>query len=246
MIVIILCLFFFYSNNSYANNIANNILANNRNNNKSNNDVVKKINSKITMFDKTYYDDFDSFMFSDKNIQTLQKALTMFKNKGGITEAVENIKKDANEIQPSEEYDINIGNIYLKAIFFISDDNWAVWINDKKISNINNLNDDNEYVIKSLNNNEANIILTVNRMKWNYMNSNAAISSKDFTFNEDKNKIEFEIKLHPNQTFISSKNTVVDGKYRGNKNETEKTNNSTNNKESNSTIFGEEFDFDNL
>ena len=42
-------------------------------------------------------------------------------------------------------------DIYLKAIMYISNNYWSVWINDIKISNTNNLDKDNEYIIKKIN-----------------------------------------------------------------------------------------------
>ena len=67
--------------------------------------------------------------------------------------------------------------------------------------------------------------LKIEKNAWNYhtkqsKNSNTfeKIRNKKSSKNEKKsknNKVNFTIQLHPNQTFVFSKNVVIDGKYKG-------------------------------
>ena len=221
-------------NNNINNKIANNILPQQKTQEKK----------EITPINDEYYEVFDSLLFPDNIIKTIQKALALHKDKGfgNFKQPEEDVMVDGNGLEQLDEFDSEVGNIYLKAIAYISKNFWTVWINDKKVSNSNNLDEDNEYVIKKINMNEALIVLSVSKSKWNYINSAGAIGVDEYRFNDKTNKIEFEIKLHPNQTFVSSKNNVIDGKYKG---EAEVLINSVDDKELD-LFLNDEFNFDNL
>jgi hypothetical protein len=117
-----------------------------------------------------------------------------------------------------------------------------VWINDKKISNKDNLDEENEYIIQKINTKEVTMLLSVSKTKWNYLNSAGTITNEEYTVDDTKNKVNFKIKLHPNQTFIFSQNSVIDGKYKG---EVEKLIDSIDNNELD-LFLNEEFNFDEL
>lgn len=207
--------------------IANNILSGNN-------------NETLTPTNDNYYTPFKSFMFSNNILNTIRKALTLHNNMGKI-----DINKNEDGIENSEEvatFNEEMKNIYLKAIMYISNNNWSVWINDIKISNTNNLDKDNEYIIKKINTNEVTINLNVSKTKWNYLNSSGAINNEEFNIDEENNKVNFTIKLHPNQTFIFSKNVVIDGKHKG---EVEQLIDSIDNKELD-LFLNEEFNFEEL
>lgn len=236
---VLLFFLFFNVNNSYSTatveipdkttqSIANNILSG------SNNETPLPIND-------SYYTPFKSFMLSNNVINTIQKALMLHNNRGKI-----DINKNEENLENSGEiatFNEEMKNIYLKAIMYISNNNWNVWINDVKISNTNNLKGDNEYIIKKININEAIINLNVSKTKWNYLNSSGAISNGEFSIDEEKNKVNYTIKLHPNQTFVFSKNTVIDGKYKG---EAEKLMDSIDNNKELDLFLSEEFNFEEL
>ena len=207
--------------------IANNILSGNN-------------NETLTPTNDNYYTPFKSFMFSNNILNTIRKALTLHNNMGKV-----DINKNEDGIENSEEvatFNEEMKNIYLKAIMYISNNNWSVWINDIKISNTNNLDKDNEYIIKKINTNEVTINLNVSKTKWNYLNSSGAINNEEFNIDEENNKVNFTIKLHPNQTFIFSKNVVIDGKHKG---EVEQLIDSIDNKELD-LFLNEEFNFEEL
>lgn len=235
---ILLFFLFFNVNNSHSTatveipdkttqSIANNILSGNN-------------NETLTPTNDSYYAPFKSFMFSNNIINTIQKALILHDNRSQI-----NIDKN-EESDGSDEESVNFNeemkNIYLKAIMYISNNNWSVWINNKKISNKNNLDKDNEYIIKKINTNGATINLNVSKTKWNYLNSSSTINNEEFNIDEKNNKVNFTIQLHPNQTFVFSKNVVIDGKYKG---EAEKLMDSIDDKELD-LFLNEEFNFEEL
>ena len=205
-------------------------------------------------YQEEYYSAFKSFMFSKNVISTIQKALELH-NTRTSNKSTKQQEKDAEEKENGAEeeedtnkeeeikFEDNVSNVYLKAIAFISNNFWTVWINDKKISNVNNLSDDNEYVIKHVSTSEATVVLTVSKAKWNYINSNGTIGTDEYKINDSKNKVEFEFTLHPNQTFVLSKNTVVDGKYKG---ETEKQLIDSTENISLDSIINETFSFDGM
>ena len=157
-----------------------------------------------------YYKDFTSFMLGNSTLKIIQKALTLNSNKGAITNET-TVDEDGNVIQQEETYTQDIGNIHLKSIMYLSDKFWSVWINDKKITNINNYDDDNEFIIKKVNTKSATILLRVSKTKWSYINSTNKIPEEDYYVLDDH--IEFEFSLAPNQTFVASKNEIIDGKY---------------------------------
>lgn len=215
-----------------------------------NNILLKEESKTITPFQDEFYTIFKSFMFSNSNIKVIKKALLLSKDKNSFVNSTDEYsEKETNEdgtteeAQEEEVFDGNIGNIYLRAILYISKNFWTVWINDKKISNFDNLSNDNEYYIKKLDINEATIVLKVSRSKWNYINASGTIGYDRYTFNNNTNKVEFELKLHPNQTFVSSKDIIVDGVYKG---EVEKLLNDVVEDTDLDLFLNDEFDFDSL
>ena len=239
-IICILLFFLFYNvSNSYSTvnieavdkttkSIANNILSGN------NKEEV------LTLISDEYYKPFKSFMFSNNILHAIQKALILHNGKEKIVVDENNSTKESSE--EIATFDESMKNVYLKAIMHISNNNWSVWINDKKISNKNNLDEDNEYIIKRINTKEAIILLNVSKTKWNYLNSSGIITNDKCIIDDEKNKVNYEIKLHPNQTFIFSQNSVIDGKYKG---EAEKLIDSIDNNELD-LFLNEEFNFDEL
>lgn len=224
--------FIFFINNSFANNnqpqtsgpdVPNPV-------NKIKDSLVKKEEIFLTPISDDYYKNFKSFMLGDSVISVIKKALDININKQNATSS--NI---VGEIEEDGGFSNDIGNIYLKSIIFLSNNFWSIWINDKKITNKTNNDENNEFVVQKVNNNEATILLRVNKTKWSYINSANKITENEYKVNEN-NQIEFLFKLSPNQTFVASENKVIDGKYR---NEEELLMNSINNQTT-------DFNLDNL
>lgn len=222
-----LILFLFFSSNAFCNSVVANTnnttqistvqTTNNKtedtnqnvSDNIKNNLVGKEpINDDIflTPISDDYYKDFKSFMLGDSVIGIIKKALDININKKTMTEDI--MGEDSEEQLTSD-----IGNIYLKSIIFLSNNFWSIWINDKKITNKTNNEENNEFIVKKINNNEATILLRVSKTKWSYINSANEIKEGEYKINDD-NQVEFMITLSPNQTFVASKNEIIDGKYR--------------------------------
>lgn len=238
-------LFLFFSSNGFCNSIITNDKDINQTNiqqtteNKTKdikqniadnikNNLVGKDEIFLNPINDAYYKDFKSFMLGDSVISVIRKALDININKKNITE---NIVDGENK----EHLTTDVGNIYLKSIIFLSNNFWSIWINDKKITNKTNNDENNEFIVKKISNNKATILLRVSKTKWSYINSANEIKEGEYKIN-DNNQVEFIITLSPNQTFVASKNEVIDGKYR---NEEELLMNSLNNSSG-------EFNLDNL
>lgn len=192
------------------NKITNNLIGTENNKNINN----KTSEETATPFQDNYYNSFNTFMLTKNNLELIKKALIIYNNNILNLKKMNLIKNEENDEGENFEYDKNIGNVYLKSIMYISKNFWTVWINDKKISNKNNLEEDNEFFIEKINLNEAIIRWTVGKNKWNIINYENNIHMSEYNFNEKTNKIEFRITLHPNQTFVASENKVIDGKYK--------------------------------
>lgn len=226
--------FIFFINSSIANNnqpqISGPDIPVNNPVNKIKDNLVNKEEIFLTPISDDYYKNFKSFMLGDSIISIIKKALDININKQSVTSS--NI---VGEIEEDGGFSNDIGNIYLKSIIFLSNNFWSIWINDKKITNKTNNDENNEFVVQKINNNEATILLRVNKTKWSYINSANKITENEYKVNEN-NQIEFLFKLSPNQTFVASENKVIDGKYR---NEEELLMNSINNQTT-------DFNLDNL
>ncbi|MDR1926787.1 MAG: hypothetical protein LBQ13_03840 [Endomicrobium sp.] len=220
-------------NTGISNTIGNNIMArngqqnsgnsninnSNTNNSKENNENILEILKKNKPIYKPnndeYHNVFNSFMFSKKNLSIIKKAIVMYDKK--ITN--KNTPEDELEIDKDNEieYDESMSRVYLKSILYISENQWTVWINNYKLSssnnnNRNNRNNNSEFIVKNLNSNEAVILWTVEKNKWDLINSEQNIPNTDY--NVIDNIVEFEIKLHPNQTFLATENKIIDGKFK--------------------------------
>ena len=219
--------------NKIINSVENNLIT------KPKDDIIT-----ISPVSDDYYKDFSSFMLGNSTIKIIQKALSLNSNKSLITNETV-IDESGNIIQKEETFSQDVGNIYLKSIMYISKNFWSVWINDIKITNSTNLNKDNEFIVKNIDSKKVDIIRRVSKTKWSYINSNNKITSDEYKIVD--NNVEFEITLSPNQTFVASKNKIIEGKY---VNEEELLINSINNPDGElnlDAIFNaEEFDFTEL
>ena len=236
--------------------ISDETVANNKNNKISaKNTIINSVEKNLTNQPKDdvitispisddYYKDFSSFMLGNSTIKIIQKALSLNSNKSLITNETA-IDENGNIIQKEETFSQDVGNIYLKSIMYVSKNFWSVWVNDIKITNNTNLNKDNEFIVKNINSEKVDIIRRVSKTKWSYINSNNKITADEYKIVD--NNVEFEVTLSPNQTFVASKNEIIEGKY---VNEEELLINSINNPDGElnlDAIFNaEEFDFTEL
>ena len=222
-----------------ANNETNDIMNDSKTEILPENDIIT-----ISPISDEYYKDFNSFMLGNSTIKIIQKALSLNSNKSLINNETA-IDENGNIIQKEESFSQDVGNIYLKSIMYVSKNFWSVWINDKKITNHTNLNKDNEFFIKNISDKKVDIVRRVSKTKWSYINSSNKITPDEYKIVD--NNVEFEVALSPNQTFVASKNKIIEGKYI---NEEELLINSINNENGElnlDAIFNaEEFDFSQL
>ena len=180
-------------------------------------DKTEEDNNVYTPIEDKYYEYFETFTTTKNNLMVLRKALTRYAKNTENTEK-NKVNFDGEEGEESEEqqeqYDNkNIGNIYLKTVLYISKNHWTVWINDTKITNINNNDEENEFYITKVNENQVDFIWRMFKSKFKIVNSNEKITGDMYRENEETNKIELKLSLSPNQTFVASENKIIDGKY---------------------------------
>lgn len=154
----------------------------------------------------------NSMMFSDKEIQNIERAVTAFKGQGeyaleksddGTGIAPEAVQKAVEEVLPEQSY------VYLASILYISSDSWTIWINDRKITSDKNSRD-SEFYVKSIDRGKVTLLWKLGVTKWNIL-SGGQQSISEVKTNAD-NEVETEFELRPNQTFTLKSKTIVEGK----------------------------------
>ncbi len=165
-----------------------------------------------------------SLMFDDREIDNIERAVESYKNKQVfiLDENSENKQDPANsdsediseKIKNSlingQEDDLNPNSyIYLASIIYSSSDNWAIWLNNKKITSESNKSD-KELFVKSIDKNKVSI-------QWNVSPTKLKVlvgSKAEDNFKTNANGlIEIKFSLRPNQTYILGNDKVVEGKY---------------------------------
>ncbi len=118
-------------------------------------------------------------------------------------EQEEKLKKEEEEQGSEKSY------IYLASIIYFNQNDWVVWINDQKITPKTNQKN-KELYIKKVYSNQIDVIWKLSITKWKIISGKKSetIAPK---INKD-NQIEVSFSLKPNQTFMLSNNSVVEGK----------------------------------
>lgn len=114
----------------------------------------------------------------------------------------------ANEEKQKKERENIRSYIYLGSLMFFDEKNWAVWLNEKKINYRNN-DENNELYIKYIDKNKVHVVWNLGISKWKIITGK---SDSEVPPLNDKNMIVNEFNLMPNQTFILSNKTVMEGK----------------------------------
>ncbi len=168
-------------------------------------------------------ENYKSIMLNKSAKKNLKKAIKVAKNGGSETFAIENDeymtdeerknleqKKKDLEAKKQEE---NLANekayIYLASILFENNNNWAIWINEQKITNKNNSKKKELYVI-SLTKDLANILWQMPLSKWQIISGKKKLDIPPQVNAE--NNVETRFTLMPNQTFVLGSKSVVEGK----------------------------------
>lgn len=153
---------------------------------------------------------FTSLMFSEENIREIFKALPA--STIGIPDQYIGANLDMTPTINGTTTDNAENNttsffIYLNSIMYISKDAWSVWINNNKITNLtNNNNDINVIDISPL---YVTIAWKITPLQWESININNRFSQDRYKIYD--NYVELFIKLSPNQTYLPSKNQIIEG-----------------------------------
>ena len=202
---------------SNNNQVIKNAISNNPKSNTSiatstDNNVQNSILSNTTTTTKKQKNNrvFTSLMFSEENIREIFKALPA--STIGIPEQYIGANLDTTPINIGNATD-NAENsttsffIYLNSIMYISKDAWSIWINNNKITNLtNNNNDINVIDISPL---YVTIAWKITPLQWESINANNKFSDDKYKIYD--NYVELFIKLSPNQTYLPSKNQIIEG-----------------------------------
>lgn len=151
-----------------------------------------------------------SLMFTDEEESNVERALDAFKNNQSFNPAGDlatssSDQEDATAKQAENEKSF----IYLSSIIYFTTKDWAVWINDQKITpSINK--PDKELYLTSVRSNSVKLIWKVSLSKWRIL-SGQKVDATPPNLNAN-NQVEFEFELQPNQTFSLKNNKVTEGR----------------------------------
>lgn len=151
--------------------------------------------------------DYLSLMYSDEETRKIQEALDAFKDGKPLIDKTQNTPIE-DETAESPPEDNAKSYIYLGSILYSSPNKWSVWINDHKISSSNN-KPSNELYIKSINEDEVNIVWIMSTSKWKILTNTKSDDGAPINAN---NQVEFDFTLSFNQTYMLNGNKTVEGK----------------------------------
>ena len=155
---------------------------------------------------------YNSIMFTNKNLEDIEKMIPFLKLNLNKKNTSTNVNKTENngEFQNNSLLGEDDTNIFLNSIMYFSKDNWAIWINGKKITNLTK-NDNNDIEIISVQPLYVNFYWKINSKKWEIINISNQISSDKYKIED--NEIKLNLKLNPNQTYISLEDKIVEGNF---------------------------------
>jgi hypothetical protein len=147
-----------------------------------------------------------SLMFDDAENEAINRALDSFKN--GNTYLPE---------EAAESKDDNVTNrmsyVYLASIMYLSEEYWAVWINDEKITSESN-QPGNELYLQEVQKDKISVLWTISASKWKIL-----IGRKSEEMAEkinSQNQVEAKFELKPNQTYLLIYDNVIEGNVQTN------------------------------
>ena len=179
-------------NNEDENQVKKSLLIDQAKNDLANILVGKKISS--LMFDDQESDEIDRALFSLKTQEPLYEDI------------LQNTNEDQQENQRSY--------IYLGSIIYINSQYWALWLNDQKITAKSN-KPEKEFFVESIKKNQANIIWRISASKWKIITASTSSQNAGTQNLPELNadgEVEIRFELRPNQTFILTSKTIVEGR----------------------------------
>ncbi|MBL6664948.1 MAG: hypothetical protein ISQ34_03800 [Rickettsiales bacterium] len=151
---------------------------------------------------------YTPLMFTNKEYDNLQKAILSFVNNVEYVEdQIEFTKLDKPE-EKKEEEKSQRSYIYLASLLYFSEDNWVIWVNDKKITSEDN-DPKNEFYVKEITKNSANIVWKLGVTKWKIITGK---SDEELPKTDTDNQIINNFTLRPNQTYILVEDNIIEGK----------------------------------
>jgi hypothetical protein len=143
-----------------------------------------------------YYADYPGFM--TRNVELLVELLKQYNM---VTDGI--VTGDSGDVfkkgQKSE--------IYLKSIIFMSPQEWTVWFNNTKITNVTN-DIHREFFVKQIDQEKVEVIWSVEEQALRSMGVGENFRSK----NDGSNYFENNIVLQPNQTYLLVEDKVINGR----------------------------------
>ena len=156
-----------------------------------------------------------SLMCDDEELSDVDRAIESFKNDQTFVPGQDPNSADAKKEKDKKAKDLEAEDeneksyIYLASIIYYSPKDWAVWINNQKITSETNKNS-KELFVKEIYSDHAKILWSLSISKWKIL---AGKKSDDAAPKLNaKNNVEIEFNLKPNQTFILGSGHVVEGR----------------------------------
>lgn len=156
-----------------------------------------------------------SLMFDDEELANIDRAIDSLKNnqtfvpgqdKTNANKTLDATKKAEEDIENEKSY------IYLASIIFYSPKDWAVWINNQKITSDSNKNN-KELFVKEIYPDRAKIVWSIGITKWRILSHKKPDDTPPKV--NAKNNVEIEFVLKPNQTFILGSSRITEGRAVG-------------------------------
>lgn len=154
-----------------------------------------------------------SLMFDDEESSDIRSAVEIYKNESPDPEMQAKQLREKN----SENGDLSEGgsgdekfNLYLNSILYFDSQNWVIWVNNQKITSRKN-NKAEEIFAKKVTKEKVKLIWQMSLSKWKIL-SKTPENSKDTPPTNKDNKVEIEVELKQNQTYVLSKKKIFEGK----------------------------------
>ena len=160
-----------------------------------------------------------SLMFDDEEISNIDRAVESLKNNqiyvpegedSLLQDESSKAKAELERIQKEKESQENEKSyIYLASLMYFNPKDWVIWINENKITSKNNAKEKELYV-ESVQKDQIKILWKLSVSKWKIISGYSSEGAIPKT--NENNQIEIRFSLKPNQTFVLSTNTIVEGK----------------------------------
>jgi hypothetical protein len=151
-----------------------------------------------------------SLMFDEEENSNINRAIDSLKNNQVYAPEGTQANDQKEEISPEDQVQENEKSyLYLASIIYFSPKDWAIWINDQKITPESNKKE-NELYVKFVERDSVKFLWKLSVTKWKILSGK--VSEQLAPKVNQNNQVEVNFTLKQNQTFILSTNSVVEGK----------------------------------